>query len=140
MTINPCTFNAFEITSGPDDAEYIIEKSLTSLGILTTNQGICTYEVTFEQVVKPPLPFITIDQRTGEVHVQSNDLSEAGNHRVELRAKITVPIDAIQSDFKTYETARYTFDLTLVDPCTLTEFDQLTLTDMTTSVRSTEPA
>ena len=49
----------FEISSGPEDTDYTIEAVEKILGSLVTNQGLCSYQVTYETAVA--YPFLIID-------------------------------------------------------------------------------
>ena len=127
VIVNPCTVDVLEFTAGPADQRYKIEDPTQSLGFLTTSQGVCTYEVTYELVT--PKSFISIDQTTGEVIVQTDDFEDEDLHKIEIKAKISIPID-VNRTYYDQRTSVFTFELDLylpIDPCTITVFDELVL-------------
>ena len=58
--------------------------------------------------------------------VQTDDLSDHKVYQIETRAKIFVPMDHTRTKFEEFESI-FSFQLNIVDPCTLTQLDELLL-------------
>ena len=86
ITIAPCVVTSLEGTGGPDDAEYGVKEPSISLGFVTISQEFCTYPVIYELV--EPKAFITVDQNTGEVLVQSDSQEDEELHTIQVMASI----------------------------------------------------
>ena len=124
----------FEYQTGPIDTDYAISAVEKRFDLPVINQNRCTYPILFELIT--PQPFMTIDDKTGEIAIQTDDRDHDQTYSVEVKASITVPIDFSNTETKTLESI-YTFDLKLYVPmelCSLSKLDEITLTDMETSV------
>ena len=72
VTINPCQVTDFEAL-GPTDASYLLKAGEKVLGSANGSQGACSYPVKYSLSVLKP--FLTLDQITGELKVQTDDSS-----------------------------------------------------------------
>ena len=79
---------------------------------------------------------MTIDEKTGEIAIQTDVRSLDDIYSVSIKARISVPTDHSNSDFTIHEST-HTFEMELFVPlelCSLTLLDETVLVDMQTSV------
>ena len=92
VTINPCEVSTFEFKAGPvENAEYAIsavEKSLTKPEV---SQDACSYPVKYELV--ETYDFMTIDEETGVISIETHNRDAADIYEVEIRASSLIPVD-----------------------------------------------
>ena len=92
---------------------------------------IKNWPFTFELI--SPYSFITLDQDLGEIMVQTDDLDDENVYLIETRVRITVPMGQGESNLEQFESV-FSFELDIINPCTLTQLDDLILEDMAISV------
>ena len=134
VIVSPCQVTEIILKDGPEDTKYAISTAEKMLATPSLDQGVCKYPVTYEIV--EPQPFMTIDEMTGEIAIQTDVRSLDNIYSVSIRASISVPTDHSNSDFTIHESI-HTFELELFVPlelCSLTLLDETVLLDMETSV------
>ena len=92
VTINPCEVSTFEFKSGPvENAEYAISAVEKILAKPEVSQDACTYPVKYELV--ETYEFMSIDENTGVISIESHNRDAADIYEVEIRASSLVPVD-----------------------------------------------
>ena len=86
VIVSPCQAFDILIESGPEDSSYAITSDEMKLSPPTVNQGVCQYPVTYE--ILEPWPFMTLEESTGELTIQTDVRSYAESYLVLIIAHI----------------------------------------------------
>ena len=126
--------STFEFKAGPVETEYAISAVEKSLVKPEVSQDGCTYPVKYELV--ETYNFMTIDEKTGVISIETHNRDAADIYEVEIRASSLIPVDFNNLESVTKESI-YSFTLELYVPlelCALSSLDEIILVDMETSV------
>ena len=91
VIVSPCQVSEIILNDGSEDTRYAISTAEKILATPSLDQGVCKYPVTYE--ILEPKPFMTIDETTGEIAIQTHDRSADDTYIVATRAHISVPTD-----------------------------------------------
>ena len=134
VIVSPCQVTEIILNDGQEDTRYAISTAEKMLATPSLDQGVCKYPVTYE--ILEPKPFMTINEKTGEIAIQTDIRSLDDIYSVSIKASISVPTDHSNTDVIIHEST-HTFELELFVPlelCSLTLLDETVLVDMQTSV------